>query len=43
MMENLVGVDGSSGGDEPPSMARNLEFNPGTLSIFQVIFNYVLG
>jgi len=35
MMENLVGPDGSSGGDEPPKMAKTLVFEPGTLSIFQ--------
>ena len=36
MMETLVGTDGSSGGDAPPKMAKNLKFEPGTLSIFQV-------
>ena len=40
MMENLVGPDGSSGGDEPPKMAKTLVFEPGTLSIFQVIRIY---
>ena len=36
MMDNLVGPDGSSGENEPPEMAKNLECEPGTLSIFQV-------
>ena len=36
MMDTLVGPDGSSGGDDPPEMAKNLTFEPGTLSIFQV-------
>ena len=36
MMDNLVGPDGSSGGDDPPEMAQNLMFEAGTLSIFQV-------
>ena len=40
MMENLVGPDGSSGGDEPPKMAKTLVFEPGTLSIFQVLIIY---
>ena len=40
MMENLVGPDGSSGGDEPPQMAKTLVFEPGTLSIFQVLRIY---
>ena len=40
MMENLVGPDGSSGGDEPPKMAKTLVFEPGTLSIFQVLRIY---
>ena len=39
MMETLVGTDGSSGGDAPPKMAKNLKFEPGTLSIFQVSLN----
>ena len=38
-METLVGTDGSSGGDAPPKMAKNLKFEPGTLSIFQVSLN----
>lgn len=36
MMEALVGPDGTSGGDDPPEMAKTLVFEPGTLSIFQV-------
>ena len=38
MMENLVGPNGSSGGNDPPKMAKTLEFEPGTLSIFQVSY-----
>ena len=40
MMDNLVGPDGSSGGDDPPQMAKTLVFEPGTLSIFQVFRIY---
>ena len=35
-MDTLVGPDGTSGGDNTPEMAKNLTFEPGTLSIFQV-------
>ena len=38
MLEEIVGPDGCSGGDDPPKMASNLEFELGTLSIFQVWF-----
>ena len=44
MMDTLVGPDGSSGGDDPPEMAKNLTFEPGTLSIFQVgLIEHVFG
>lgn len=35
MMESLVSPGGSIREDDPPEMAKTLEFEPGTLSIFQ--------